>query len=244
MLLKDIKNISFRFFNRPIKARKAYDIWAEDYDSEVDNLVLKKEDEIFSSLMKDINLNDKIILDYGCGTGRNLKRLSSFNVRKIIACDISPKMLSQLKIKFQGIETYLLDTNTFPPIKGGSIDFIISTLVAAHIKDLNKLFFEWKRILQNGAFIFISDLHPDILSNGGKRTFNKKNKVYEIKNYVHTIEEIKMLCRNSNFEVTEYSESYISPDTKSFYERNNALTIYDNFFGLPLVYGMLIRNKL
>ena len=243
MLLKNIKNVIRRIIDKPIEPRKAYDMWAEIYDSGDDNLVFKMEEEIFNDLVGGLNLSGKVILDYGCGNGRNLKRLTSYKAAKIIACDISPKMLEQLKIKYPGFETHLIKSNSMLPFEHGTIDFILSTLVAAHIKDLRKVFSNWNNLLKPEGIIFISDLHPAILSAGGKRTFEKNGKTYQIKNYIHSVENIKKHLGLLNLEVIGFKESYISKSSIDFYQKKNALHIYERYYGQPLVYGMLIRRK-
>ena len=242
--MKNIKNIVDKISSKPLEPRKAYNIWAETYDSENDNLVFKLDEGILISLLEKINLNGKSILDYGCGTGRNWERLLSFHPEKITGCDISPNMLEQLKDKYPEFDAYLIKKNSSLPLKSGSFYFILSTLVIAQVNNLEKIFHEWNRLLKPGGKILLTDLHPAILSAGGKRTFEKDGRIYEVKNYIHSIERIKNFCGNLNMEVSGFEERLISKETKDFYERKNALHIYKRFFGMPLVYGMLIEKRL
>ncbi|MHB8579866.1 MAG: class I SAM-dependent methyltransferase [Ignavibacteriaceae bacterium] len=242
MLLKNIKYVFQSIIDKSLDPEKAYNIWADIYDSDNDNLVFRMEEEILDSLMVTLNLSGKLTLDYGCGTGRNWKRLLKYNAGKIIGCDISQKMLEKLKNKYTEYETYLIKKNSSLPVKTGTIDFIFSTLVIAQINNLKKTFHEWDRLIKPGGLILLTDLHPDILSAGGKRTFEKNGKVYEIKNYIHSIGKIKKLCESFNMEIVGFKERFILEDSKDFYENKNALYIYDKFYGLPLVYGILIRK--
>ena len=242
MLLEDIKSFTLSITKRPINPRKAYNIWAEIYDSGDDNLVFQMEEKILNSLIKNIDLSGKSILDYGCGTGRNWEKLISYKPNKITGCDVSIKMLQQLQSKYPGSEIYLIKNSSEFPVQLGTIDIIFSTLVIAHIKDLRKTFREWNRLLKPGGIILITDLHPAILSAGGKRIFEKDGKSIAIKNYIHSIDKIKILCDAFNWEVAGFEESFISEETKIFYEKKNALNIYERFYGLPLVYGILIRK--
>lgn len=236
-----IRQISERL-KRPVKPTKAYNLWAENYENEVDNLIFELEKKILEKLFVDIDIKDKAVLDYGCGTGRNWPDILSKNPSKIIGCDISSEMLLQLISKYPQAETYLIKEKNFPSIPYGTIDFILSTLVVAHIKNIKNLFGAWNNYLSAGGVIIISDLHPELLREGGKRTFMHENKNLEIKNFVHSIEDIIRICSELNLEVEEIFEEFITRELKEFYERNNALHIYDRFRNMPLIYGMRIRK--
>ena len=241
--MKNIKNIIDKINRKPLEPRKAYDIWSETYDTESDNLVFKLEEEILDSLFKKTDLSGKLVLDYGCGTGRNWERLLSFHPENITGCDISPKMLEQLNSKYPAFDAYLIKKISSLPFKSGSFNFILSTLVIAQVNNLEEVFREWSRILKPGGKILLTDLHPAILSAGGKRTFEKDGRTYEVKNYIHPIEEIKNLCRKLNMDVAGFEERLISENSKGFYGGKNALHIYERFSGMPLVYGMLIEKQ-
>lgn len=242
-MVKEIKSIIRKALNNSLEPKKAYDLWADIYDLEEDNLVFKMEGEILDALMRNLDLKGKFVLDYGCGTGRNWARLLSYNIEKIIGCDLSPNMLKRLKEKYQGYEAYLIKKNQSLPVKANSIDLIFSTLVAAQLKDIKAIFIEWNGLLKPGGLILMTDLHPEILKSGGRRTFVKEGKIYEVKNYVHSIEKIRSHCRDLNFEIIDLKEKYIGEDAKIYYEKKNALHIYQKFYGMPLVYGILARKN-
>ena len=69
-------------------------------------------------------------------------------------------MLNKLHYKYPEAETYLLQENNLKESKDGSCDIIISTLVVAHIQNLENAFIEWSRILKNNGEIIITDFHP------------------------------------------------------------------------------------
>lgn len=236
--IKQIRNI----LRRPVKASKAYDLWAQNYENEDENLIFELENKILEKLTIDIKINEKVVLDYGCGTGRNWLKIISENPARIIGCDVSAGMLQQLKLKYPQAETYLIKGKNFPQISAASVNIIFSTLVVAHVKNIKRLFEIWNGYLRPDGIIIISDLHPELLREGGKRTFIHENKNLEIKNYVHTIEDLIRICSELNLEVEEISEEFITRELKDYYERNNALHIYDRFRNMPLIYGMRIRK--
>jgi ubiquinone/menaquinone biosynthesis C-methylase UbiE len=198
---------------------------------------------ILSSLIYKINLKEKVILDYGCGTGRNWPDLLKYSPDKIIGCDISEKMLDILKLKFDNARTYLVNDDKLSFLKNNSVDIIISTLVIAHLKDLNKVFIEWDRVLKSSGCIIITDFHPELLAAGGSRTFKHKNTSITIENYIHRILEIESLLSPFGFRTVKFIEKKIEPDVKHFYKMNNALQIYEKFEGTPFIYGILLSRQ-
>ena len=127
---------------------RAYNKWASHYDDEEDNLMLLYDSKIQELLLSSINIKDKFILDYGCGTGRNWNNILKKNPEKITGCDISKEMLKRLKDKFPNADVHLLKKNELSFAREKSIDLLLSTLVLAHIKNVGKLFVEWDKILK------------------------------------------------------------------------------------------------
>ncbi len=242
MKLKNVINHFHNLLDAPLNPEDAYDIWASTYDLEDNNLVFKLEKEILDSFFVNINLEERNILDYGCGTGRNWKRFISQNPKSITGCDVSSNMLEKLKQKFPSYTAYLIKDDSSLPFLKSSFDFISSTLVIAQIKNLKKIFSFWNDWLKPGGIIIITDLHPEILKSGGKRTFQDNGKTLEVKNYIYTIDEVMKLCRTFNWKIIETKEKFITEEVKHYYAEKNALHIYDKFSGMPLVYGMFIRK--
>ena len=88
--------------------------------------------------LKDINFNNKIVLDFGCGVGRNLKHLVTTSAQQIIGFDF-PNMIEMSK--------QILDENErakiqfiSPPLQNlPKLDIIIASLVFQHINDIKEL---------------------------------------------------------------------------------------------------------
>jgi ubiquinone/menaquinone biosynthesis C-methylase UbiE len=220
----------------------AYEMWADIYENETGNLMLYFDQILFHQFLSNINLNDKIILDFGCGTGRYWKDLLNKKPAKIIGCDISGSMINKLRLKFPTAETYILQDNYLKFIKDNSIDFIISTLVVAHIKRIEEVIKEWNRVLKIGGEIFITDFHPAALEKGAKRTFKKNGKTITIKNYIHPVEKMTGIFSSSGFKLKNISEKIIDESVKEFYEKKDAINIYEKFKNVPMIYSLQFRK--
>jgi len=221
----------------------AYNIWADTYDKEKDNLMLFYDNIILSKLTSQIELKGKVILDYGCGTGRNWSLFLKNEPDEIIGSDISSKMLEILKSKYESAKIYLIKNYKLPFLKNNQCDIIVSTLVIAHIKNNENLFAEWNRVLKKESDIIITDFHPTLLAKGGVRTFKHKNKSIAIENNIHTISEIEEQLSPYGFKTVSLIEKYIDEEVKHFYIKNNALNVYEKFKGTPFIYGILLSRR-
>ena len=231
------------FTKRDTKPAKAYNLWSEQYDQQPDNLMLYLDELIVNELWGSISVLDKIVLDFGCGTGRHWNKLYQYGPKKLIGVDISQGMLDVLKQKFPAATVYQIKENTLPDIANQSIDTIISTLTLAHIRDLHEIFTTWDRILKPGGDLIITDFHPNLLQNGGKRVFTISGKTVKIKNYVHSLESIETLANSFHFTITGKIEKYIDETVKPFYEKQKALHVYEKYAGYPVIYGLHLRKN-
>lgn len=222
---------------------KAYNIWADFYDQQPDNLMLHLDELIIGELFKSVSIKDKRLLDFGCGTGRHWNKLYQFAPEKLIGVDISKGMLDVLKQKFPSADVYQIKDNLLNSIPTLSIDTIISTLTIAHIRDLNETIDTWDRILNPGGDLIITDFHPELLNGGGKRVFSISNKIIKIRNYVHSIESIEKIASSHDFICLKKIEKYIDESVKHFYSKQNALHVYEKYLGYPVIYGLHLQKK-
>ena len=228
---------------RDTEPGKAYNIWSDIYDKQPDNLMLYLDELIFQELLKSVSIRNKKVLDFGCGTGRHWNKLYNKDPEELIGVDISKGMLDVLKEKYPAASIHLTRDNLLDTITDHSIDTIISTLTIAHIRDLNEAFATWQRIIKAGGNILISDFHPELLDNGGKRVFTISGKIIRIKNYVHSLESIQKIADSYDFMIINKLEKHIDESLKPFYEKQHALHVYEKYIGYPVIYGLHLKKK-
>ena len=229
-----------KFFLRDTASDKAYNRWSADYDNQPDNLMLALDEEIVGKMLEEISLEGKIIADIGCGTGRHWKKLFGRKPLRLLGYDVSAGMLKMLQQKFPEAETHLIHDDHLQGLKDHYCDFILSTLTVAHINNLENALQEWDRVLKPGAGILISDFHPDLLAKGGKRTFRKDGELISIKNYIHSIDKIKNIAGQLGWHTVRFIERKVDEEVKHFYEKQNALRVYEKFFGEPVIYAIYL----
>lgn len=223
-------------------AAEAYNKWSAGYDYQPGNLMLDLDEQIFTSLVKNIDLNNTKVADIGCGTGRHWQKIYKANPKLLIGFDVSQGMLDQLKYKFpDGVAARITD-NRLELLADGFVDCIITTLTIAHIKNVDEAIAAWSRILKKDGHLLITDFHPAMLAKGGKRSFRHQGKSMSVTNYIHPLNKVKIILRNYGFIMVKQEERYVNEEVKYYYEAQDALHIYERFKGLPVIYGLLLKN--
>ena len=221
---------------------EAYDAWAGSYDYQPGNLMLDLDERLFKRLVGDIDLKNKRVADIGCGTGRHWQQLYALQPNLVMGFDVSGGMLQQLKNKFPGALTQQITGNTLPMVGDATVDTVISTITIAHIKHIEEAIASWVRITKKNGWLVITDFHPAMLANGGKRSFTHNGSTRSIVNYVHTLEKLMMLFDKYGCTLTRQVEIYVDEAVKHYYEAKNALPVYQRFKGMPIIYGLQLTK--
>lgn len=239
-------NAFLRLFKKRVtefEPAEGYDIWAENYDRQPDNLMLALDEEVFAGLAEIAGLEGKVIVDVGCGTGRHWKKIFNAGPESLTGYDVSEGMLSVLRKKFEQAAVHLLVSDRLFNTAGSSCDIVLSTLTMAHIADAGNAMKEWDRVLKPGGMVIITDYHPDILQKGGKRTFKEKGRTIGVKNNIHSISTLENIAGQLQWQLLRLTERKIDDTVKHFYEKQNALPVFESFKGMPVIYGLLFKKN-
>ena len=240
-MFKKLKQFFFR--DKDTDPETAYDLWAPDYDNQPRNLMLELDEQVFSSLLKEIHLKGHSVTDIGCGSGRHWKKIMDKEPGQLTGYDVSAVMLQSLRKKFPEASVYKASGYKLTHSSDGAVQVIISTLSLAHFESLAKLFGEWNRILQTGGYILITDFHPVALQKGAKRSFRHNDRRVNVRNFIHPLPEIQKLAGRLNWQVIRLMEKEIDSTVKGLYEEQDALAAYESFRGTPIIYGMLLKKN-
>lgn len=144
------------------RIKETYDQLANDYEHVVDTKNAYNIDYERPAMMKLLpkDMNHMKILDAGCAAGWYTLQLVNRG-GKITAIDISPEMVAATKRRLgKNANILCLDLAGKLPFADGSFDLIISSLVLHYLKDWNKVFSEFNRILKPNGKILFSIHHP------------------------------------------------------------------------------------
>ena len=204
---------------------KAYNIWADQYDTNSN----KTRDLDAKSTIETLNKFDfSKVIELGCGTGKNTNYLLT-KADKIIGLDFSQEMLNKAKAKIQDerAEFQKADLTADWNIENDYADLITCSLVLEHIKDLDFIFNQANKKLKNDGIFFICELHPFKQYSGSKAKFETENGTQELETYVHHISEYLNVASENGFELVELKEWFDE----------------ENKFGIPRLIGIILRKK-
>jgi predicted TPR repeat methyltransferase len=205
---------------------KAYNIWADKYDTNLN----KTRDLDTTSTIETLNKFEfSKVIELGCGTGKNTAYLLQ-KADKVIGLDFSQEMLrkAKMKIKDERAEFQKADLTVDWNIENDYADLITSSLVLEHIKNLDFVFNQANLKLKNGGLFFISELHPFKQYLGSRAKFETEYGTQELETYVHHISEYLNLASVNGFELVELEEWFDE----------------ENKEGIPRLIGIVLRKSI
>jgi len=205
-LLRKIKETLLPTRRAETEPAAAYDIWAQYYDDQPDNLMLALDEQICRDFMQRVPIAGRAIADIGCGTGRHWPAILAQQPARLVGYDVSAGMLDILRKKYPQAETHQLESGLLTTSPAGSIDVVISTLTVAHIPDLAAAITEWCRVLQPGGEMIITDYHPEALARGGQRTFRDGDRVIAVRNYIYPIRKVRAIATRLGLQELSFTE--------------------------------------
>lgn len=207
-----------------MQVQQAYDVWAAQYDTN-QNKTRDLEAEALQAVLEPIPFS--LCLEIGCGTGKN----SSWLVRtaQLTSVDLSPEMLAKAREKLASanIEFIQADIKQDWTFATRPYDLVSFSLVLEHIEDLDHIFRETARVLANGGWVYIGELHPFKQYLGTKARFDTPEGQQVVECYNHHISDFVRAAKKYGFQLTCLNEFF---DDNSRQEVPRILTL---LFRLP-----------
>jgi ubiquinone/menaquinone biosynthesis C-methylase UbiE len=219
----------------------AYDQWSSGYDNQPGNLMLALDEQLCTELLSELAIPGKTVADIGCGTGRHWAKIMDKNPARLAGYDVSAGMLGILQKKYPQAETHLLEDEHLEGLADQSCDLVISTLTVAHIAHIRTALAEWRRVLKPGGSILITDYHPDALAKGGQRTFRHHDKTIAVRNHIHTLAGLNKIAGELDLQVYRCIEKKIDDSVRPFYEQQQAIPLFERFYGVNIIYGLHLK---
>lgn len=221
---------------------EAYEMWSETYDQQPGNLMLDLDEMIFRGLLENIDVKHKGVADIGCGTGRHWEKIYQKQPAFLMGFDVSGGMLKQLLRKYPAALTQHTNNNSLKQVPDEFIDCLISTLTIAHIENIEEAISAWSRVLKPGGNLVVTDFHPVMLANGGKRSFHHEGRSLSVVNHIHPLETLKRIFSKYELAILRMEERKVDHTVKMYYEAQHALDVYERFFGIPIIYGIHLKK--
>lgn len=194
-----------------MNVKTAYNIWAEQYDTnenktrDLEGISLRK------TLMK---INFENCLEIGCGTGKNTEWLIS-KASKILAIDLSDAMLTKAKakIQLQKVEFIQADINDEWNFANNiKFDLVVFSLVLEHIENLDGIFEKLSKVVKDEEYIYIGELHPFKQYNGTKARFETENGLQIVTCFNHHISDFTNSAKHHGFNIVALDEFFDNND--------------------------------
>ncbi|MEP6926326.1 MAG: class I SAM-dependent methyltransferase [Ginsengibacter sp.] len=186
--------------------RKAYDVWASQYDTN-NNQTRDLEGQALRSLLADIPF-DKV-LEIGCGTGKNTKWFIE-KANEVTAVDLSDEMLAKAKEKITSHKVQFKQADiTLPWIFSiKNYDLVSFSLVLEHIENLDHIFNEVSKSLRPGGHVYIGELHPYKQYSGTKARFDTEDGLQVVECFDHHVSEFIQTSKKYGLTLIDLNEFF------------------------------------
>jgi len=200
--------------------QQAYNSWASQYDTN-ENKTRDLEAKALRDLLSAISFNT--VLEIGCGTGKNTEWLLQ-KATQIIAVDLSEEMLSKAKEKIQSsnIEFIQADINSDWNFTEQTFDLISFSLVLEHIENLDHIFKEVFKKLNEEGYVYVGELHPFKQYTGTKARFETQEGLQVVQCYNHHVSDFIQSAKKYGLKLIGLDE-YFDNDDKATIPRILAL---------------------
>jgi ubiquinone/menaquinone biosynthesis C-methylase UbiE len=189
-----------------VATAEGYDRWADVYETDGNPLTLLEAPQV-ERLLGDVN--NKTLLDVGCGTGRHALRYANAGAR-VTAIDFSSGMLAKAREKAGAERIQFLEHDLAKPLPfdESSFDRVLCSLVIEHIADLELLFAEMYRVCDPAGTIVVTAMHPAMMMCGVQAGFRDPvsgEKVYP-RSYPNQLSDFVMAALSAKLQLLELRE--------------------------------------
>ena len=181
-------------------------------------------------------LKGKVVLDYGCGTGKFCRYISD-KVAKVIGVDTSEKMIQTArKYESESIEYHHIDSGKLDFIESSSIDSAVLNFVTCTIPssaEIVKILKEINRVLRKDSVLVILNVNweecngqefisykLDYVKNltSGKKVslILKSTKPLRVEDYFWSGEDYLEMLKESNFKIKTTQEPIAQDDSQKW----------------------------
>ena len=185
-------NLNFQF---PSK-----DEISKGYDKLPEELFMPKKfhKKCIKILHKNI-INSEIVADFGCGHGNLLELLTSlYKDKKLVACDLSPKLCENAKNKVPHADIRVADLENLP-FGNDSIDCAFATEVLEHMETPLKALKEIHRVLKPNSRLLISLPNKDWFRFD--EYLGKRDKFQPVDDKFYTVSEMEEFLTEAGYKV-------------------------------------------
>lgn len=178
-----------------VGVREGYDIWSETYDHTLNPVVAMDARHTIAMLAPK---SGELILDAGCGTGRNLLPLMAAGSQPI-GIDLSIGMLKVARRNMPDAPLAVADLQKPYPFQVSQFDAVLCALIGEHLDNLPATFQEMNQVLKPGGRLIFSVYHPEMAFAGKEANFQKDDVEYRLGAVRHAVADYLNLLDDTGF---------------------------------------------
>ncbi len=157
--------------------QKQYDKIAQDFVSGQKEFFSKKEDQARKFINNQLpSLKGKTILDVGCGSGIDIVNYEKKGASEVFGIDSSKSMIKEAKKIVKRKENIFVGSMEKMPFKNNQFDFIVGRFSIHYLKNLDKTYEEFSRVLKKNGILILVVHHPFLgfMQSGAKGYWLKR----------------------------------------------------------------------
>lgn len=234
---------------RILPPREAYELWANTYDNQAGNALLFAEERYVVPLVNQLKIAGASVVDFGCGTGRYLRRALSNGAGLVLGIDISRNMLRVARGKYGRENLSLVQSDLGRlPLRPEMFEIGISTLALGSLPDLQEPISEMCRVLKRGGILLISEFHPAADGRGWKRTFcldshGGPQGTVAVRNYSRPLDDYVKAFESNRMEVEIMAEPAIDESLEPYFMKAGMVREYREALGTPILFILKLRKR-
>jgi ubiquinone/menaquinone biosynthesis C-methylase UbiE len=144
------------------------------------------------------DLKGKVILDVGCGHGKDIQTYEELGAKEVYGIDSSESMIEEAKKRVKNPDKLFVGSMDKTPFEDEKFDIIVGRFSIHYLEDLDKMYIEFSRILKPKGIMIFTAHHPLLgFMQLGAENYHKKgivemslyNNSVKIKFPFHTLKE-------------------------------------------------------
>jgi len=185
-----------------VGTREGYDLWSATYESTPNPVVAMDSRHTIKLLAPAMG---ELILDAGCGTGRNLTGLLKAGAAAV-GIDFSLGMLKVARRQSEDVPVALADLQATLPFPDNCCDAVLCALIGEHLNELGSVYSEFYRVLLARGRLVFSVYHPEMSAAGIEANFERAGVEYRLGAIHYSLSGHLSLLKEAGFVDIEVQE--------------------------------------
>ena len=172
-------------------------------------------DAVFVDALNVVGVQDKTIIDLGCGDGRHARLIKGMGAAQVTGIDINDKMIDlaiQKNSLSVGVSFAVADGRALPA-EANSRDIVVSNFVIHYFPDAREIFAEVARVLKDGGH-FVGTFNITDVTEGFEHLYNQPMPIrlgqdegaIVVQNLIKSRAEIEEAIKAAGFVIKEEKE--------------------------------------